>query len=139
METFDSDDQTTPAVDLKAAWPSFLESLSADRPNIGTFLSMAYVASASEHALDLRFPARCSFQFAEITRTRNREYITRMLSSFAGGPVDLHITIEKRADNDAPRQSGAPAPRVSPSLRDDMENEPIIKNVLDIFDGEVVN
>ncbi len=98
---------------------------------------MAYVASATADTLDLRFPARCSFHFAEITRKNNRDVIAKKLTAFAGRKIDLHITIEKRKEsgNETPP---AAAERVSPSFQDDMENEPIIKNVLDIFDGEVV-
>ncbi len=112
-----------------------------DRPGLGSFLSMAHVAAVSAKNLDIRFPARCSFQFAEVTKKANREFVEKTLARKAGKPLDLHITLEKAKKEDTSEAADKPSAvsrHMLPSLEDDIENEPIIKNVLEMFDGEVI-
>jgi DNA polymerase-3 subunit gamma/tau len=127
-------------IDLKAQWPKFIEMLVNDRPNLGTFLSMAAIVSATTDSIDLRFAHNYIFQFAEITKKGNREAVEKKLNQFAGYPVNLRLTLEKKKED--PAAAGVqptPFSRVmSASLEDDMETEPVIKNVIDIFKGEIV-
>ncbi len=129
-------------VDSNTLWPGFLEILMKERPNLATFLSVAYVASITDNSIDIRFASRYGFQYAEITRKRNRDTIQNMLAEFAGKNYDLHITRE-REQKPAVKETDIPKPppgtSFTPSLRDDIENEPIIKTILDVFDGEILS
>jgi DNA polymerase-3 subunit gamma/tau len=129
-----------PVLDLAGQWHGFIDLLMQERPNLGTFLSMASIISSSPDAVDARFAALYQFQFGEITRKANRDFITKLLTRFAGRPIDLHITLEKKHADETGHPIDKPpiTDRHSPSLDDDMQNEPIIKNVLDIFNGEIV-
>jgi DNA polymerase III gamma/tau subunit len=129
------------SLDPAALWPGFIEALMGDRPNLGTFLSMGYVASATAESIDLRFGPKLKFQFSEVTRKHNRDIIESKLAAFAGRRLELHITLAREA-----AQTPAPtvdpgemkARRMSPSLVDDMTDEPIIENVMKVFNGEVI-
>jgi DNA polymerase III, subunit gamma and tau len=114
-------------------WPRFLEALQRERPMLGHYLKVAQVASLSESAIDVRFPRTCNAQYAELIKNKNREEINRILKEIMGASVDLHITLE----------AGGPvvvqAEKNSLSINDEIEHEPIIKNVLDIFDGELID
>jgi DNA polymerase-3 subunit gamma/tau len=131
---------TGPQVDIVGQWRQFIELLAQERPNLGTFLSMATIISSSADTIDLRFGAIYQFQFGEITRKGNREIITQILSRFAGRPIDLHVTLEKKATGavESPLAQPARSSRITPSLEDDIANEPIIKNILEIFNGDIV-
>lgn len=140
-ESFQDKPAATAPHDSKTLWPKFLEVLMNERPNLATFLSVAYVASITDQTIDIRFAPQYGFQFAEITRKRNRDTIDSMLTCFAGKKYDLHITREKPQE---PKVSEPEAPTVkvesiTPSLQDDMQNEPIIKTILDVFDGEILS
>lgn len=139
-ESFQETPAQTQVIEPTMLWPSFLESLMDERPNLATFLSVAYVASVTDNSVDIRFSGRYGFQFAEITRKSNRDIIEKMLATFTGKKMDLHITREREKKEET-EQAESPTPQKSsytPSLRDDMENEPIIKTVIDVFDGEIL-
>jgi DNA polymerase-3 subunit gamma/tau len=136
-ESFSVEEPAKP-VDPDALWNNFIKSLMSDRPNLGAFLSMGHVAKAKENSIDLRFAPELSFQFAEVTRKAHRDIIQSKLTEFAGRAVDLHMSIETHKPKDTGAEAAPGAADVSPSLEDDMEQEPIIRNVIEIFDGEEI-
>ncbi len=138
--SFSTEQEQSEPVDLAARWPAFIERLMEDWPNVGTFLSMAYIAESTDHSIDLRFEKQFGFQFSEITKKNNREIIEKMLVAFAGKHIDIHITIEKQeaGKKDTSKKAIEEKEHIPPSLEDDIVNEPIIQNVIEIFDGEVL-
>jgi DNA polymerase-3 subunit gamma/tau len=122
---------------LQAQWPEFLELLTRDRPTLAYHLSSAYVVSATNKAVDIRFPKAFHFQFNEVLKKKNRDEIQEKLNEFGRAPVELHITLEQAGD---PPQAKNPAVQVKApkSINNEITNEPIIKSVLDIFDGSVL-
>jgi hypothetical protein len=102
---------------------------------------MGYVASATAESIDLRFGPKLKFQFSEVTRKHNRDIIESKLAAFAGRRLELHITLAREAAR-TPAPTVDPgemkARRMSPSLVDDMTDEPIIENVMKVFNGEVI-
>jgi hypothetical protein len=122
---------------VQSRWSAFVESFMHDRPNIGTFLSLATVSGATESSIDLTYAAHFKFQFAEMTKKQNREEINRLLKSFMGRPIDVHITLEtKKAEKEAQNYiKSVPHAR---AIESEIEREPIIQSVLDIFDGEIL-
>ncbi|MBN1576612.1 MAG: DNA polymerase III subunit gamma/tau [Chitinispirillaceae bacterium] len=124
--------------DIIALWPSFLEALLRDRPKLGSFLSLASVAACSSHSIDIRFSPSFKFQFQEINRKQNREEITRVLHTFTNRSFDVRMTLE-------PEMSGAEEQKYIKqtngrklTINDEIEHEPIIQTVMDMFDGEVM-
>jgi DNA polymerase-3 subunit gamma/tau len=125
-------------LDVKSRWPAFVESFMRDRPNIGTFLSLATVSGSSGSSIDLTYGHHLKFHYSEMTKKQNREEIVRMLNAFMGRPVEVHITIEtitteKEAQNYINQVAHAP------SIESEIEQEPIIQSVLDVFDGEILS
>ncbi len=138
-EVFNDDAPKEPVRNLLEDWPAFLTALKEDRPNLALFLSHGHIASCAGHTLDLRFAPSFKFQFAQVTSTQNRAIIEKKLASFAGASIDLHMTLESEdanpeAKNFVEHMGGAP----TRSIEDDMQSEPIIKTVLEAFDGEVI-
>jgi DNA polymerase-3 subunit gamma/tau len=128
---------SVPSVNLQVQWPEFLEHLKRDRPTLAYHLSSAFVVSATNKSVDVRFPKAFHFQFSEVLKKKNRDEIQEKLDEFAKGFVELHITLEQAGD---PPQAKGPAVQVKTpmSINNEINNEPIIKSVLDIFDGSVL-
>jgi hypothetical protein len=125
--------------DFTTVWPSFLDHMLKDRPNLGSFLSIGYVASCTETTINIKFPSSNSFQFQEVTKKSNRDQIERFLFEFTGRKIELHITVETKKLDAQERQFLNNLVQAPSTINDEIENEPIIQAVLDIFDGEVLN
>jgi DNA polymerase-3 subunit gamma/tau len=128
---------SAPAVDLGTRWPRFVELLVQDRPTYGYHLSAARVVSSTAASIELRFPKAFRFQFNEVIKKKNRDDIQKKLNEFNQAAVELHITLEAAGE---PASSIQPAPqgKTTLSINDEIDREPIIKSVLDIFDGSVL-
>ena len=123
------------AAELIAQWPLILEAVQKERPMLGHYLRVAKASAHSSGALDVRFPRACNAQYAEASKSKNHEELKRIMLSRFGTPVDVHITIEPPG----PAQGGDKVESASVSINDEMAQEPIIKSVLDIFNGEVID
>ncbi|MCU0610020.1 MAG: DNA polymerase III subunit gamma/tau [Chitinispirillaceae bacterium] len=129
------------AVDMRTRWPEFIELLMRDRPHLGSYLALAAVVGGSTSSVDLSFQPELSFQFSEVTQKKNREEIDRMLKTFMGRHIELHITHEtkKAADEVSPAvKNDNTAARDPRAIDAEIEREPVIQSVLDMFDGEII-
>lgn len=126
--------------DIQSQWPSFLEVVRKERPNLGSFLEMAQIAAIHEDSIDLRFPKHFKFQFSEVIKKNNRNLILEKLASFFSKSLDLHITLEKYSplEKKLTEKKTIKNGHLYPSLADDMVNEPILKNIIEVFDGEMI-
>jgi len=123
--------------DIMRKWRDFIDLLMRDRPHIGTFLSLATAAGITNSSIDLVYPHNLAFQFGEVSKKQHREEIGKMLQAFMGRPVEVHLTLEaKKAEKAEPNYIKPAAHAVA--IESDIEHEPIIRSVLDIFDGEVL-
>ncbi len=144
LEIYDEDPsfQDTPSVvpasELEKHWPAFVDAVSHDRPNLGAFLAFGQLVSCSESAVDIKFPANSAFPFMEVTKKGNRDEITRMLHRFCQASVELRITIEERASEERVDQNYIKQKSNATNINDEIEKEPIIQALMDIFDGEIL-
>jgi DNA polymerase-3 subunit gamma/tau len=126
------------SLDIQNVWHLFVETMLRDRPKLGSFLSLASVASCSSHAIDLRFAPTFNFQFQELNRKHNREEITKILQAVAGRKFELRMTLEAENSPQDTRNYITQTGTVLLTINDEIEHEPIIRTVLEMFDGEVV-
>ncbi|HEX7510992.1 MAG TPA: hypothetical protein VF335_06805, partial [Chitinivibrionales bacterium] len=127
------------AGDPLSQWPSFLELLQRERPMLGHYLRVAYVTAHNGNSVDVRFPYSCQAQYSEVIKKKNREEIDRVMKKFTGALEDIHLTIEAKPENfhePGPVQTASSA---SLSINDEIQREPIIQNILDIFKGDIIN
>jgi DNA polymerase III gamma/tau subunit len=138
--SFDSSSAQAGVADITQLWPAFVEKIIEEKQNLGTFVSMGYIASHTDHSIDLRFGKQFGFQFAEVTRKNNRAFLEKKLETVMGRPVELHITREKEdGHGQKPEIKAAHNTGIHhSSLEDDVANEPVIKSVLELFDGQVI-
>jgi len=120
-------------------WPQFIEYVQKSRPPLGYHLSVAAVIAMAQDRLDLRFPKAFHFQFAEVSKKKHREEIQSALNDFFKTQLTLHITLESPDAGPESLNSVIVGPsKAFASIDDEISNEPIIKNILDIFDGTVI-
>ncbi|MBN1761435.1 MAG: DNA polymerase III subunit gamma/tau [Chitinispirillaceae bacterium] len=124
--------------DIQQLWPLFLETMLRDRPKLGSFLSLATVAGHSSRTIDLRFAQAFNFQFQEVNKKSNREEITNILHTLTGNSFEIRMTLETESTGEPQQNYFKPAGIVPVSINDEIEQEPIIQTVLDMFDGEVI-
>ena len=117
-------------------WPRFLEQLVRDRPAFGFHLSSAHVASWTDDTLELRFPFANQFHYNEVLKKKNRDEIQTKLNEFSQRSVTLRILLDSR--DDASLSKPLSGGGTSLSINDEIGKEPIIKSVLDIFDGAIL-
>ena len=129
----------SPPCDPIKEWPRLLEILQRERPTLGYYLTVAYVTAHSGNSVDIRFPYTCHAQYAEVIKQKNREEINRVMRQCTGAPSDLHITIEAQPDTRQERAIDSQKEKLSLSIHDEIEREPIIKTVLDVFNGEGID
>lgn len=122
---------------IATSWQPFLESLMRDRPNIGTFLSQASVRGGSGSSIDLAYSPKLKFQFSEVTKKSVREEIDRAFNAFLGRPIEVHITLDAETTDDGNGKHGEQNPPPT-GIDNEIEREPIIQSVLELFDGEII-
>ncbi|MBD3421571.1 MAG: DNA polymerase III subunit gamma/tau [Chitinivibrionales bacterium] len=137
--SFVQQNDASQSIDIREKWPAFLEYLMKERPNIASFLSLAYIVDASDTAIDVRFPFGLNFQFTEVTSKDVRDDIVKRLKAFCAHPFEVRITIENEPVNDTPKNDYTQhLGKNESSIENEIEKEPIIKTVLDMFDGKIV-
>jgi DNA polymerase III subunit gamma/tau len=135
---FESEEPTLSG-DVQKDWPEFLHHLVEDWPRLGAFLSVAQLVSGKGNTVELRFGSSYQLQFDEVTQKKNRDHILQELEKFNKRPVDLHMTIEPKKHTPLPSAPVLAKENAQQSIQDDMEREPIIQQVLEYFDGEVIS
>ncbi len=125
--------------DLKTLWPQFLDMMLKDRPNLGSFLSLAYVASCTENSITLGFQPSYSFQFMEVSKKHNKDDIEKTLSQFTSKKIEISIILEDKITSAEEKQFFNQAVQIPSTIDVEIEKEPIIRTILEIFDGEVLN
>jgi DNA polymerase III subunit gamma/tau len=123
--------------DMQKVWPEFIEMLLRDHQKLGSFLSLAAFAGCSSHTIDLRFSQKFNFQFQELNKKQQRDEIIHLLHSFTQKKFEVRMTLESDANTEDKNyftQSGM----MPLTINDEIEHEPIIQTLLDIFDGEII-
>lgn len=138
LTTFDEDANASLPLNIQEVWPDFLDMLIRDRPNIGSFLALASIGPSSAATIDLRFAPTFRFQYNELIKKPNREEIKRVLHKFTGQSIDIRITLETEANRSDEQNYIKQIGNIPSTINDEIEQEPIIQVVLEIFDGALV-
>ncbi|MDO5575672.1 MAG: hypothetical protein Q4F84_01220, partial [Fibrobacter sp.] len=124
---------------IETVWPEFMDLLSKERPSLSAFLSQAQVVSGTNSSVDLKFSSGCGFPYREVMKRQNLDDLKRLLCQFSGTVVEINITLDTSVPENQEQSYFTNQPRVSSNINDEIEREPIIKNILEIFDGEIVS
>lgn len=109
-----------------------------EHPNLGSFLSLASIGSISSDVIELKFCADYRFQYLEVSKRQNRNEIIRLLQQFTAHQLDLEIILDVNAAKQENTNYIKQIANIPSTIDDQIEKEPIIKTILEIFDGEIL-
>jgi len=120
-------------------WEDVVARVQAERPNIGAFLENSTLVGIAGDAVTIGFPASAGVSLNMIQREANQQAVAEVCAALAGRRVRLRlVTLEEgtqaptvadlRRDRDA---------KTERHLRDEVLANPLVKEVLSVFGGEV--
>ena len=135
-----SDNQLPP--DMNEFWKAFLKIFEKKELVLPSFL-MRVSLSINGNECVLTFPGSESFPYSQVSQKENVATIAKAFSAFVGRPMSVKTVLDRNAVVPATTESSdAPKPKARRAskfdLEADIEKEPVIKSILEIFDGELV-
>jgi DNA polymerase-3 subunit gamma/tau len=131
---------------LKDKWKDILRVIIADSMQVGTFLTYSFVISADAKQIRLGLPKSQKFQLDQLSRPEHMQWMRDYFRQRHGfdGRISLEaVEDEKSADRiqaDLPRfekKDIQGAAKKRENLNDVLAREPILGDVLKVFNGEI--
>lgn len=150
--------------DLGTLWSKVVAAVGRTSPFVRSYLAQAHPRSLDKSLLTIAFAADQADQLDLVDNAKNRAVIQTTLKELGAG--DLQVKFVKLAPETGPRATPAPAPtaasaptqkaRLKPAAApapepkagapappplnlDEFKNDPLIKQALEIFKGQIVN
>ncbi len=130
-----------------ARWPDVLERIRAEKPALAAFLGEAVPSGAEGGTMKLLVPNGSGFHKDQLRDRGNMRLMERAASEIFGGTVKLGFTFgvppqaPAEAARGTPTTGGRPAPSgrpgAAPAAGTDVSQDPVVRKVLEIFDGEI--
>lgn len=120
-------------------WEDVVARVQAERPNIGAFLEHSTLAGIAGDVVTIGFPVSAGVSLKMIQQEASQQAVAEVCAALAGRRVRLRLVV---------LEEGAPAPTVADlrrdrdakterHLRDEVLANPLVKEVLSVFGGEV--
>ena len=126
---------------MKNKWLLFLKSFSKEKPVLSSLLQLGEVIEVDDDSIDIRFEKNYAFQYNEIKNHDNRVLIEKSIEKFYGKKFQLHLTLSERKKeivvDKKIENSDIKGHHIS-AIQDEIEQEPIVKKVLEIFNAEIL-
>ena len=124
------------------SWESFVTYVRQKKVNLGVCLISGALESIEGDVVRLRFPKGCSFQKEQVDEAANKRFLKGATKKYFGRELDIVcVGGDERREKDEPRDARK-KPRESglgeATKKSDVENHPLLKKILDDFDGEIV-
>jgi DNA polymerase-3 subunit gamma/tau len=149
----------TAPVELSSLWLALLEAVGRASPFVRQYLNEAHPVAINGNIFTIGFDPEFAGTLALVDNTKNRTVLQTKLAEL--GQAHLHVKfVIAEAPADAPRPQAAPAaaassaspasataasapqpakPKSGPVSMDDFKNDPLIKQALEMFRGQIVN
>jgi len=120
-------------------WEDVVTRVQAERPNIGAFLENSTLVGIAGDVVTIGFPTSAGVSMQRIQQEASQQAVTDACAALAGRRVRLRLVA---------LEEGTPAPTVADlrrdreakterHLRDEVLANPLVKEVLSVFGGEV--
>jgi DNA polymerase-3 subunit gamma/tau len=143
----------------EALWKQLHAEIDARRPLASTWLNAGHYVKGRPNDFIIGFAPDDSFALESLSRPNNRALIDELLQKLAGRPLILKLEVHdeltplapvEREDSSEPQaepepapESSAPSPEPEPPApvesapEEDFHNDPLIKQALDVFEGQI--
>ncbi|MEY2579457.1 MAG: polymerase subunit gamma/tau, partial [Verrucomicrobiota bacterium] len=125
---------TDDSLDLDALWQNAMEQIRKRRPLIKGWIDSAKVLGTEGRAFLLGFPPDQKTAMESIALPRNREFLESILKEISGRDWTLKTTLKEGLVAEAPKEE---APQKKNDSRADFKDDPLIREALEIFKGEI--
>jgi len=120
-------------------WEDVVARVQAERPNIGAFLEHSTLTGIAGDVVTIGFPASAGMSMQMIQKEATQQAVADVCAALAGRRVRLRlVTLEEGAQ--APTVADLRRDRAAKTerhLRDEVLANPLVKEVLSVFGGEV--
>jgi DNA polymerase-3 subunit gamma/tau len=120
-------------------WEDVVTRVQAERPNIGAFLENSTLVGIAGDVVTIGFPASAGVSMKMVQQEASQQAVADMCAALAGRHVRLRlVTLEEgaQAPTVADRRRDREA-KTERHLRDEALANPLVKEVLSVFGGEV--
>ncbi len=122
------------SLDLNDLWQKTLEQVGKRRPLIKGWIDSAKVLGQEGRSLLLGFPPEQKTAMESIATPRNREFLEALLKEISGRDWTLKLSLKDGLVVEAPKET---TPTTTKNARDDFKDDPLIREALEIFKGEI--
>ena len=121
--------------DMQAAWQEVLEKLKREKPSLSSFLQDVQLTTFDSQELHLEFAGDRAFQKQLVEKKENLSFIQKIAEEVLGS--GYKIKLEVNPEKTALAQSAA-LPKNKPDLEELKQKDPLLKDILDSFPGEII-
>jgi DNA polymerase-3 subunit gamma/tau len=127
----------TPPSDIAKVWPQAVQLVYARRPLIKTWIDAAHFLGTEGHHFLLGFAPDRKTVMESLSRPTNRSFLDGLLKELTGTDWKVKLSMEEHLpETPPPSESAAPPPQPNESI-ETFKNDPLIKEALEIFKGEI--
>jgi hypothetical protein len=124
-------------VDFDSLWDKALEQIRARRPLIRGWIESARLLGEEGRYLLLGFPPEQKTAMESIAMPKNRDFLEQLLKEISGRDWNLKFTLKDGLVVQAPKIDQAEKPREKPAAVENFKDDPLIREALEIFKGEI--
>jgi DNA polymerase-3 subunit gamma/tau len=125
---------------IENVWQDLVEKVKRRKISLGTFLAEGKPARLVNGSLLLAFYGSSEFHREQVADRAHRQLIQEELAKLVGEPLEISCCLRPQPAEEAPRGGKARPggrPRTEAQEREIL-SRPIVRHVIDLFDGEIV-
>jgi DNA polymerase-3 subunit gamma/tau len=130
--------ETPEAVETGDLWDQVLDRVGKKKSALGALLQHGQLGQVEERVLNISFPKSCSFHRERAQMQKNREVIEGEVSALLGRDIHVRFTLADIPKRKLPLSSSIGPPK-APSRDEVIKSEPIVGDILETLDGELMN
>ncbi len=123
--------------DIATIWPQAVQLVYARRPLIKTWIDAAHFLGTEGHNFLLGFAPDRKTVMESLSRPTNRSFLDGLLKELTGTDWKVKLSVEEHLPETPSASETAPSrPKPGESV-ETFKNDPLIKEALEIFKGEI--
>ncbi len=120
-----------------ALWQKAIEEIGKRRPLIKGWVALAKVLGAEGKILHLGFPPEQKTAMESVAMPRNREFLESILKEISGQDWTFKLSLKEGLVAELRETKTAPPPPRKMETREEFRDDPLIREALEIFKGEI--
>jgi DNA polymerase-3 subunit gamma/tau len=119
-------------------WSQVVDRVTKKRSGLGALLQHSQLDEVQDKVLTIAFPKSCNFHRERAQVSSNREVIEEEVAALLGRSVRVRFTLADHIQMEPPAPEKSPAAEGLPSTQKMIKNEPIIGEILETLNGEII-